>query len=133
MSDANIAFVKDIYAAFGRGDIAAILAALTPDVRWEMVGRVADFPNFGIRTGVEGVGVFFRTVGETEEFDQFEPLSFHASADRVFVEGHAAGRLKASGKPVVTDWVHVFTLRDGRIAAFREFLDTAQYAEGWRG
>jgi ketosteroid isomerase-like protein len=25
---------------------------------------------------------------------------------------------------VASDWVHVFTIEDGRIAAFREFLDS---------
>lgn len=133
MSDANIAFIQDIYAAFGRGDVPAILESLTSDVTWEMVGRPKDFPNFGPRAGVDEVAGFFATIGETEEFDAFEPRAFHAAGDRVFVEGHAAGRLKATGKPVVTDWLHVFTLRGGRVAGFREFLDTAQYAEAWRG
>jgi ketosteroid isomerase-like protein len=133
VSDANIAFVQEIYAAFGRGDLQAILGALTADVHWEMIGRPTDFPNFGPRRGVEGVGAFFQTVGETEEFDEFAPRTFHAAGDRVFVEGHAAGRLKSTGKPVVTEWLHVFTVRDGKVAGFREFLDTAQYAEAWKG
>lgn len=132
MSQDNIAFVQEIYAAFGRGDVPAILEALAPDVRWEMVGREKDFPNFGLRTGREAVGRFFQTVGETEEFDAFEPRAFHASGDKVFVEGHAAGRLKQTGAPVVTDWIHIYTLKDGKVAAWKEFLDTAQYTEGLR-
>jgi len=29
--------------------------------------------------------------------------------------------------------VHVFTLKDGKVTAFREFTDTAQFAQAWRG
>jgi ketosteroid isomerase-like protein len=29
--------------------------------------------------------------------------------------------------------VHVFTIRDGKVAKFREFNDTAQFAEAYRG
>jgi ketosteroid isomerase-like protein len=33
--------------------------------------------------------------------------------------------VKATGKILNTSWAHVFTVRDGQIAAFQEYLDTA--------
>ena len=33
-ADENIKTIASIYEAFGRGDVAAILAALTEDVNW---------------------------------------------------------------------------------------------------
>ncbi len=45
----NIALVKSLYGAFGKGDIATIVAAMAPDVNWEAVGRTSDFPTFGPR------------------------------------------------------------------------------------
>ena len=132
MSEANIKLIQDVYAAFGRGDVPTLLASLTDDVRWEMVGRPSDFANFGVRNGPAEVGEFFRLVGELEEFDLFEPRVFDAGGDKVVVQGRAEGRLRATGKPVKTDWLHLFTLRDGKVSGFREFLDTAQYAEAGR-
>ena len=32
MSNANVALVQGLYAAFGRGDVADIIASLAPDV-----------------------------------------------------------------------------------------------------
>ena len=51
MSAANIAHVQSLYAAFGRGDIATIIAGLTPDIDWQTVGRQTDFPALGARNG----------------------------------------------------------------------------------
>ena len=30
------------------------------------------------------------------------------------------------------DWIHIFTFRDGKVAKFREFMDTAGIADAWR-
>ncbi|MDB5430321.1 MAG: ketosteroid isomerase-like protein [Caulobacter sp.] len=130
--DSRVVLIQETYEAFKRGEPDFILEAVTADVQWETVGRPADFPTFGLRTGLEGVQAFFRAVWESEEFDTFAPASYHATEDRVFVEGSAQGRLKPSGRAVSFDWLHVYTLRDGKIARFREFLDTAQFADAWR-
>ncbi len=42
-------------------------------------------------------------------------------------------RVKATGRSYETDWVHVFTLREGAVAEFREYADTAAVAEAFRG
>ena len=34
MSNANVSLVQSLYAAFGRGDIAAIISACARDVDW---------------------------------------------------------------------------------------------------
>ena len=133
MSQANIDLVQDLYGAFGRADVPAILGNLAEDVTWEAVGRPSDFPTFGPRAGVPAVLDFFVKVGENEDFTEFLPQSLHASGDKVFVLGHAKYKAKKTGKPVVTDWVHVFTLRDGKVSGWLEFADTAQIAEAYRG
>ena len=42
-------------------------------------------------------------------------------------------KLKKTGKPVASEWVHVFTFKDGKVTRFREHTDTAQFAEAYRG
>jgi uncharacterized protein len=41
--------------------------------------------------------------------------------------------VKKTGRRIASDWCHVFTVRDGKVAAFREFTDTAQAAAAYRG
>ena len=73
MTAANIAHIQSMYAAFGRGDVAAILAGVTPDIDWQTVGRQKDFPTLGARKGVAQVQEFFQLVGEHEDFSDFTP------------------------------------------------------------
>jgi ketosteroid isomerase-like protein len=51
VSNANSKLVQDPYAAFGRGEIPAVLEMMTPDVRMGIVGRIEDAPFLGIHQG----------------------------------------------------------------------------------
>jgi hypothetical protein len=126
MSDANVALVKSLYDAFGRGEIATIVGAVTPDISWEIVGRRSDFPTFGKFSGPAGVQEFFGAVGQHLEFSEFSPNEFYAAGDKVFVLGRYAMMNKKTGRPIESDWIHVFTLSSGKVKGFREFTDTAQ-------
>jgi ketosteroid isomerase-like protein len=133
MSNANIAFVQSLYAAFNRGDIAAIIAGLTPDVDWKVNGSRQDYPLLGSWKGPSEVRAFFEGVAQHQEVKSFMPREFFASGDHVFVLGHYDWIVRKTGRPVASDWVHVMTLRDGKVAAFREFNDTAQFVHAMRG
>jgi len=132
MSDANIAFVQSLYAAFGRGDIAFILSNVTPDVSWDMTGRPEDYVRFGAHDGAAGVQRFFELLVENEDFTEFQPTEFRAAGDKVYVLGHLSLRMKKTGRSVTTDWIHIMTLKNGKVAAFKEFLDTAQFVAASR-
>lgn len=132
MSDANVALVQGFYDAFGRGEIATIADAMAPDSTWEIVGRVSDFPTLGLRHGSAGVRSFFDDVGQNLAFSDFSPKEFYAVGDKVFVLGHYAATVKKTGKPLASDWIHIFTFRAGKVTAFREFTDTAKAVEAYR-
>lgn len=133
MTNANITMVQGLYAAFGRGDVAGILAGLTPDIDWQTLGPAKDYPIFGQRKGKAAVQEFFAQVAATEDFSEFAPRDFHAAGDKVFVLGSYAGKIKKTGKPFACEWVHVFTIAGGKVSQFREFTDTAQFVAGYRG
>ena len=48
---------------------------------------------------------------------------------KVFVRGHYAWTMRKTGKPVSSEWLHMFTVREGKLLGFEEFTDTAQFAE----
>ena len=128
MSDSSTAIVQQMYAAFGRGDVPGLLAHVADDVEWTVIGPEGASPFFGTWRGRDGVGRFFQTVGAHLEFDRFEAGELIAGGDKVIVLGLDHARNKANGKRYQSDFVHVFTLRGGKVVAFREFLDTAAVA-----
>jgi uncharacterized protein len=132
-SQANIDLVQRLYAAFLCGDIETVVAATTPTVTWEVTGRPQDHPLLGLRTGPRGVQEFFETLGYVQDAVEFTPREFHAAVDKVFVLGRYSWTIRKSGRTVASNWIHVFTIRDRRIAAFVEFTDTAKFAEAYRG
>lgn len=132
MSNANIALVQGFYAAFGRGDVAPIIAALAPNVDWSVNGRDSDYPVFGTWKTPAKVQEFFKLVDQYENFTDFSPRDFYAVDEKVFVLGHYAGSVKNTGKKFASDWVHVFTIHNGKVLSFSEFNDTHQFVSAYR-
>ena len=130
MSQANIELAKSCYAAFGRGDIAAILGALTDDILWITPGE--GIPTEGTRRSAGEVAQFFASVADTWKFTAFEPREYIASGDSLAVTGHYAATVPSTGKTVAADWVMVWKFRDGKVAYFREYTDTLALAAGLR-
>jgi ketosteroid isomerase-like protein len=74
-----------------------------------------------------------RDLAETQDIADFEPQEFYADRDKVFVLGRYAWTMRNSGRRGDTQWLHVFTFRNGKLAAFRSLNDTALLAEAHRG
>lgn len=129
----NVSVVRDAYAAFQRGDIPGLMGLLTDDVDWWTPGSPEQIPYTGRRSGHAAVGEFFGQLAASEEITHFEPREFIAQGDKVAVTGNYKGRTKPSGRDYDLDWLQVFTVREGKIAAFREYLDTAALADAHRG
>jgi ketosteroid isomerase-like protein len=124
MSEQNRAIVQQGYAAFGRGDIPALLELLSEDVEWETPGT-SEFPLAGKRRGHQQVVEFFQTLNATFEIQRFVPETFVAEGDRVIVQGRETALIRATGKVIEVPWAHAFTLRNGKIVALQEYVDTA--------
>ena len=120
----NADVVQQAYAAFGQGDILAFLSLLADDVEWTLQGPSV-IPYAGTRHGHEGVEEFFSLVGETIEFEQFEPRKFVTQGDTVIVLGYERSLVKSTGRTFEQEWVHIYTLRDGKIDKVRIIDDTA--------
>jgi uncharacterized protein len=118
----NQAVVKRGYEAFGRGDIEALLALLDENVEWVTPGP-SDLPTAGRRRGHQQVAEFFRVVNSVFEVQRFEPEVFVSEGDRVVVLGSETSRVKQTGKVLDMRWAHAFTVRNGKVAAFEEYLD----------
>ncbi len=120
----NTQIVKEGYENFGSGDIEGLLNLFSDDISWT-TPTVEGAAMTGERNGREDVGRFFAELAGSEEFSTFEPTEFIAQGDRVVVLGKSAGTVKETGRNFETDWVHVFTVKDGKVSGFHEFFDTA--------
>src|SRR4051812_28423250 len=127
---ANVERVKELYAAFERGDIGTVSEGLTADVSWTTPGS-RRIPFAGRRTGREDAMQFFAGLGETVEFTGFAPRDFLAQGDRVVVLGSSSGRIKPTGRDFATEWAHVFTFGGREVTSFVEYTDTEHIAEAF--
>ena len=124
MSDQqNVQKIKDLYAAFGRGDLAAIVDALTDDVEW-----TATTPwNAGSSTttyrGKTGAQQFFAQLAQQFSMKAFEPQEFASAGDLVVALGRLSGGPASGGDAVDAEWAMAFWFRDGKVAKFKEYSD----------
>ena len=130
MNDA-LSLIQHAYACFGRGDIPALLALATPDVDWQFHGDHGAGYTGRVR-GHAQLAEWFGEVARLDDIQAFEPREFLAGPDHVTVIGHERTIARATGRVFETPWVHVWRLRDGRIAAFTGFFDTQAAAEARR-
>lgn len=115
--------VRQLYAAFDRGDVPAVLDALAPDVRWT---EAEGFPHGGTYIGPDAVlhNVFMPLAAEWDRFAA-DARQFVADAETVVVLGDYSGTCKATGKSFSAPFVHVWTVRGGKAATFTQHTDTA--------
>lgn len=124
----NVKAVQECYAAYGRKDLDKFFACMTPDIDWELT----DVPGVaftGKRKGCEQIAEYFEQFDEKLTIREFTPKEFIAQGEKVVVLGHSAWTTKETNNDIESDWVHVFTLRDGRVSAFREYLGSHLGAE----
>jgi hypothetical protein len=121
--------VKELYEAFGRGDVPTVLAGMDDRIEWyEAEGNpwYLGRPFVGPQQVVDGV---FQRIGA--EFDGFEiiPTRFLGAGDTVIMEGrYRAKSHMATGKPLDAEVVHVLDLRNGKVVRFHQYVDTRQFA-----
>jgi len=123
---ANTKVVQEAYAAFGRRDVPALLDMMSDDIDWQaIVGASSKVPSSGRRVGHQEVTKFFSDLAGAVDFERFEPTEFIAERDKVVVLGHYSGTAKGTGRRFASEWVMIFTVRNGKVVLFREFADVA--------
>lgn len=121
MSTSPADVVRSIYAAFGRQDIPAILAAIAPDAEWRVSGPPS-VPFVGAYRGPAGAQEFLGRLALALDLTSFEPKQFLADGDTVVVLGRDRGHASLTRRPYDAEWVHVWRIAGGRAASFHEFL-----------
>jgi ketosteroid isomerase-like protein len=126
----NVQVVKDFLAAMG-GDKQRVLTLVSEDIEWIIPGK--DWPLAGTHRGHAGLANVLQKASEAVEMTYPKPPEFVAQGDRVLVIGVATGKIKATNKPFVDEWVFDITVRDGKLTKIREYIDTQALAKASAG
>lgn len=128
-TDETVQFLRRIYGAYARGDMATVFAALADDIEWNSQGA-SDAVAWGGRfTGREGVAAFFGRVTEAVTLQTFEVLDIIANEGRAAVMTRVGVRFRSNDRPLTIEKVDILHLRDGKIARFTEYYDTGAVTE----
>jgi uncharacterized protein len=127
----NVRLVQQAYEAFGRGDIQGVLGTLSEQVEWR-TPKPEGAPFGGDYRGRGEVARFFSEMQQSEEVTRFEPREFIAQGDKVVALGMYASTIRSTGRKAESEWVHVFTFRDGKVVKFQEYFDTAAAVSAYR-
>jgi len=115
----NAKLVQDAYAAFGRGDIAAVIAMLDEKVEWTSPRAL---PHGGEFSGPAQVGKFFEGIGAAWDSLALDVESVDEAGANVVGVLRADGILKG-GESRSYGAVHLFEIGNGKIRRFREYVD----------
>lgn len=127
----NVALIQSVYDAFKRGDLPFILARLTEDVDWTLEGP-SIVPYTGKRKGIAQVKEFFESLAATQTNMQLTMGPLMAQGDQVSGLGRFAATVVATGRSFDSPVGHFFTVRDGKISAFVDLLDTSAMADAFQ-
>ncbi len=127
MGEQSVEVVEDVYEAFGRGDVPAVLAALADDVEWH---EAEGMPYGGPHRSPNAVAekVFGPLVNDIPDLE-VAPEELIESGDTVAVIARYTGTGKVTGKALDLRVVHVWDVRDGKVTRFRQFVDTVRFLE----
>ena len=126
----NVDLVKGLYAAYAQQNSQYILDRLVDDVVWINEGPES-IPYAGTFKGRQEVPRFFQALASTVDNGRLDPEEWIADGDKVVTTGRFTATVKATGKPIDVAIAHVFTVRDGKIARWVGYGDTARVAEAY--
>lgn len=123
----NKEFIENLYGCFAVGDVPAVLGHMADDIQWT---EADGFPLAGTYVGPQSVleGVFMR-LGEIGDHWSVVPEQHVADGDTVVTLGAYTWKHKETGEPGSAKFAHVWTIRDGKIAALQQHVDTVKVLE----
>lgn len=122
----NIETIKEIYSAFGRGDIPSIIDKLDPEVEWDTAVPTDGVPWLQPRHGAANIPGFFESLAPIS-FQRFEPYMFFEDGKRVFALVAMDVTHVPSGKRYkFSHEGHLWSFNDaGKIVGYQHVTDTA--------
>jgi ketosteroid isomerase-like protein len=129
-SPENVGIINNLYKAFELGEIPTVLGAMDANIVWnEAEGNAYADGNPYIGPDAVLNGVFARVGGEWDGFKLVNIELHDMSNNQVLATLRYNGTYKKTKKSIDAQVAHLWTLKDGKITAFQQYVDTKQLAD----
>jgi len=123
----NVDVITGVYEAFGRGDVPTVLGAMDPQIHWYEAEGNPFMPSGEPWIGPDAVlNELFVKLGDVFEGFAVHPHTYHDAGDVVVVEARYKGKSNQNGMELDTQVCHLWTLADGKITKFQQYVNTAE-------
>lgn len=126
----NKDIVDGLYKSFSAGDIPAVLGVMDANIVWmEAEGNAyADGnPYIGHEAVLNGI---FARVGAEHDYFKLEDIQLHEmSGNKVLATLRYDAKVKETGKTYNAQVAHLWTLKDGKVIGFQQYVDTKKLSE----
>jgi ketosteroid isomerase-like protein len=116
--------VRSFYDKLSIGDAPGALGLMAPDIEWTTMWH---YKVDGRGPEKVAEGLFKPLMAEWSSFS-LVPTEFITEGETVVSLGDFIGVHGTTGKTSNARYAHVWTVRDGKIAAFRQYIDTLAIA-----
>ena len=127
MSEENVEIVRRYFPAGNRSGVDGLAEFWHPDITWRAAEGALD--DVGLMEGPDAIRDYLRQWEETFGNSRAEVEELIDAGDQVVALVRAIARMKDSDAEIDLRFAIVFTIRDGKIAAGREYLTRAEALE----
>ncbi|MGY0058535.1 nuclear transport factor 2 family protein [Streptomyces sp. LZ34] len=128
MASQNIEAIRATYAGFRDRDVEGILSGMHPDVEWVHPDGMAKYGLGGTKLGHAGIKEFLAHVPTVLGGMKLSPQEFIEQGDRVIVLGTREVTSR-TGTTATLNFLHSWTMRDGRATRMEDIFDTVAFHE----
>lgn len=129
----DVEIVQTLCAAFAKGDVPAVLQKFDLNIEWN---EAENFPyaDGNPYIGPQAVlkGVFARLGAEREYWNLNEQTYYEANSGEIIVTGRYKAKNKMTSKEINVQFVHMWTLNDGLVTKFQQYVDTYQTVQAMK-
>jgi uncharacterized protein len=126
----NKQLVRQFIDSFTTSDIAGALALMTEDAIWWIAGRRETLPVAGLYNKEKISQLLYNMSGQLPNGLKMTVKNLLAEGDQVALEAESLGELQ-NGRLYNQQYHFLITLREGKISAVKEYLDTQHVYTTW--
>lgn len=130
-TEENKVIVADFFATFSKGDVSGVIERMHDDGSWWVSGAIdgmsGTYPKAELAGLLDGARALYR-----EGALRITPTTMTAEEDRVAVEAKSFATM-GDGRIYANSYHFLVTLRDGKVALVREYMDTIHARETFFG
>lgn len=122
-TSSNTELIDTLYTHFGKGEVPEVLGMMDPTIIWNEAS-CSTYADGNPYTSPDAVlnGVFGRIMADNEYFLLENIQLTTLGTDKVLATLNYSGKLKSDGEPYITHVVHEWTIGDGKVKAFQQYI-----------